>query len=178
MNSIDSLKELIRHMEWADAEVWRAVLVSEAARLDPRLRILLLHLHGVQRGFLLVWRDEPVMPAMRQPSDFPEIGDLRAWAQPYYAEVHRFLDPVDETALTRGVTMPWVESYQAQLGRTFSTPTLGETIFQVTSHSTYHRGQVNARLREVGGEPPLVDYIAWVWFGKPEADWSFVPAVG
>ena len=68
--------------------------------------------------------------------------------------------------------MPWVKSFEAQLGRTFSTPTLGETMFQVTSHSTYHRGQVNARLREIGGEPPLVDYIAWIWFGRPEPDWS------
>jgi uncharacterized damage-inducible protein DinB len=45
-------------------------------------------------------------------------------------------------------------------------------MFQVTSHSTHHRGQVNARLRALGGEPPLVDYIAWVWFGKPAADWA------
>ena len=35
------------------------------------------------------------------------------------------------------------------------------------SHSTYHRGQVNARLREIGAEPPLVDYIAWLWFDRP-----------
>jgi uncharacterized damage-inducible protein DinB len=68
--------------------------------------------------------------------------------------------------------MPWVRSFEAQLGRTLSTPTLAETIFQVTSHSTYHRGQVNARLREVGGEPPLVDYIAWIWFGRPEPSWT------
>jgi uncharacterized damage-inducible protein DinB len=38
-------------------------------------------------------------------------------------------------------------------------------------HSTYHRGQVNARLRELGIEPPLTDYIAWIWFGRPEAEW-------
>jgi uncharacterized damage-inducible protein DinB len=43
-----------------------------------------------------------------------------------------------------------------------------EPIFQVTSHSTYHRGQVNARVREGGRRMPLVDFIAWVWFGKPD----------
>ena len=47
---------------------------------------------------------------------------------------------------------------------------------QVASHSTYHRGQVNARLREVGGTPPLVDYIAWIWFGRPAPNWSSAPA--
>ncbi|HLG57803.1 MAG TPA: hypothetical protein VI485_20835 [Vicinamibacterales bacterium] len=46
----------------------------------------------------------------------------------------------------------------------------------MTSHSTYRRGQVNERFREVGGEPPLVDDIAWIWFGRPEPDWS-EPAV-
>jgi len=168
----EHLRDLIHHMEWADAEVWRAVLAHAGARQDARLRDLLLHLHVVQRGFLLVWRAQPVAQAMRTATEFEDIVDLRAWAQPNYADVRQFVDGVDAAALTRGVTMPWVETYQRQLGRTFDTPTLAETIFQVTSHSTYHRGQVNTRLREVGGEPPLVDYIAWVWFGRPEPDWS------
>jgi uncharacterized damage-inducible protein DinB len=68
--------------------------------------------------------------------------------------------------------MPFVAEQEKRLGTKFAEPTLAQTIFQVTSHSTYHRGQVNARLREVGAEPPLVDYIAWVWFGKPDPDWS------
>ena len=100
------------------------------------------------------------------------MADLRGWAQTYYLEANSFLDRLDEHGLTWSVSMPWIKAFEAQLGRTFSTPTLGETMFQVTSHSTYHRGQVNARLREVGGEPPLVDYIAWIWFGRPEPDWS------
>jgi uncharacterized damage-inducible protein DinB len=49
-------------------------------------------------------------------------------------------------------------------------------MIQVATHSTYHRGQVNARLREVGGEPPLVDYIAWIWFGRPAPEWSAAPS--
>lgn len=49
---------------------------------------------------------------------------------------------------------------------------LGETMIQVAMHSQYHRGQINTRLRELGAEPPLVDYIAWIWFGRPDAAWS------
>jgi uncharacterized damage-inducible protein DinB len=33
------------------------------------------------------------------------------------------------------------------------------------------RAQVNTRLRELGATPPLVDFIAWAWFGKPAAEW-------
>ncbi len=169
--SIDLLRQLIRHMEWADAEVWRAVLACEPAGHDRRLRDLLTHLHVVQRLFLVVWRKDPFDPSRGSP-EFATAADLRGWAQTYYSEANSFLDRLDAHGLTVDVSMPWIKAFEAQLGRTFSTPTLGETIFQVTSHSTYHRGQVNARLREVGGEPPLVDYIAWIWFGRPEPDWS------
>jgi uncharacterized damage-inducible protein DinB len=67
---------------------------------------------------------------------------------------------------------PGLERYQQRMGRSFEAPTLAETMLQVASHSTYHRGQVNARLREISGEPPLVDYIAWIWFGRPAPDWT------
>jgi uncharacterized damage-inducible protein DinB len=158
-------------MEWADAEVWRAVLAHEAAGQDKRLRDLLMHLHLVQRFFLIVWQKQPLDPSHGEPV-FATAAEMRAWAQTYYADANRFLDTLDERALTSEVVMPWVKSFEARLGRTFSRTTLGETIFQVTSHSTYHRGQVNARLREIGGQPPLVDYIAWVWFGRPEPHWA------
>ena len=169
--SIDVFRQLLRHMEWADSEVWRAVLAHEPAGRDGRLRDLLTHLHLVQRLFLVVWQKQPIDPSRGRP-EFATAADLHDWARTYYSDANRFLDGVDPQALTAGVSMPWVKSFEAQLGRTLSTPTLGERIFQVTSHSTYHRGQVNARLREVGGEPPLVDYIAWIWFGRPEPDWS------
>jgi uncharacterized damage-inducible protein DinB len=35
----------------------------------------------------------------------------------------------------------------------------------------YHRGQVNTRIREVGGEPAAVDFINWIWLGKPDPEW-------
>jgi hypothetical protein len=28
------------------------------------------------------------------------------------------------------------------------------------------------RLRELGVEPPLSDFIAWIWMDRPEADWG------
>ena len=169
--SIELLRQLIHHMEWADAEVWRAVIAHEPATHDKRLRDLLTHLHLVQRLFLVVWQQQPLDPSRGRP-EFATAADLRTWAQTYYGEANRFLDIVDESSLTREVVMPFVKALEARLSRTFATTTLGETIFQVTSHSTYHRGQVNTRLREIGGEPPLVDYIAWIWFGRPEPNWT------
>jgi uncharacterized damage-inducible protein DinB len=172
---IDGLRQLFRHMEWADAEVWRAVLAHEPAVGDPRLRELLTHLHLVQRVFLVVWQKQPFDLSRGQPQ-FATALDLRDWAQGYYGEATRFLAELDEVSLTGETVMPFVKAIEAQVGRTFATTTLRDTIVQVTSHSTYHRGQVNARLREVGGHPPLVDYIAWIWFGRPAPNWSAAAA--
>ena len=74
--------------------------------------------------------------------------------------------------LGRPLVMPWVAQYEKQLGRKFDVATVGETAFQVVSHSTHHRAQANTRLRAVGGDPPLVDFIAWIWFGRPAAPWD------
>lgn len=169
---LDVLRELYRHMEWADAAVWRAALAHPPAACDPRLRDLLLHLHTVQRAFLHVWTQQELR--FPEPADYPHIGSIREWSYPVYANATRFLDSLGADALERPVVMPWAAQLATRLGRVPDAPTLAETIFQVTSHSTYHRGQVNVRLREIGGEPPLVDFIAWVWFGKPEPDWQEV----
>lgn len=165
MFSLHAISDLFRHMEWADGEVWQAVLNCEAARRDDTLRGLLLHLHVVQRAFLNVWTTQPI--TFPDASEFPDIQQLKAWASPCYAQAGEFVDRMDDRRLVQPVTMPWVAEFEKSVGREFATPTLAETMFQVTSHSTYHRGQVNARLRAVGGEPPLVDYIAWIWFGRP-----------
>jgi uncharacterized damage-inducible protein DinB len=50
--------------------------------------------------------------------------------------------------------------------------TLGESVFQVITHTAYHRGQISTRIREIGGEPPLIDFLYWVWAGRPAPGWA------
>ena len=166
---LDALRELVRHMEWADAAVWRVALGHAPALSDARLRDLLRHLHGVQRGFLNVWTSQPM--SFPTAEDLPDLAAVHAWSLPYYADVNAYVETLDDSDLGGMVEMPWLAEFERQQGRRFEKPTLGETLFQVTSHSTYHRGQVNVRLRELGAVPPLVDYIAWIWFGRPQAEW-------
>ena len=176
MLSTEALRELLQYTEWADSTVWRAVMKHDGGGNDPRLRDLLVHLHMVQRLFLLVWRGQPIPAEISAFTAITDVTVLQSKAVTYYPDARAFLDTIGEADLTRPITMPFVAQYEKQLGTTFGIPTLAETIFQVMHHSTYHRGQVNARLREIGGEPPLVDYIAWIWFRRPAADWS--PLVG
>jgi uncharacterized damage-inducible protein DinB len=171
--SFGMFRELYRHMEWADATMWRSVLANEAAREDTKLRELLHHLHIVQQLFLAFWTGQSPLPIAQRPaSDFAQLPDVKAWAQPYYAEVLRLLDAGDTLLLERPLVMPWVREFEQKTGKTFAVPSIAETMFQVVHHTTHHRAQVNARLRVIGGEPQLVDYIGWVWFGKPAAEWQ------
>jgi uncharacterized damage-inducible protein DinB len=162
-------RELFRHMEWADAEIWRVLSATPAATADKKLMDVVRHLHAVQRAFFLMWTSTPTdgekLYAERDPDE------LREWARTFYREAESFLANTETATLTEIVVMPWLQHFAERLGRPLQAPTLADTLVQLPAHSTYHRGQINARLREVGGEPPLVDYIAWVWFGRPEPHW-------
>ena len=167
---LKDLNDLYFHMEWADASVWRAVFASDAARADPKLRELLYHIHMVQRAFLRVWQGETRFTPLPA---FDDLESLIDWGRRYYPELLRQFELWTEDDLSKPLNMPWASSLTKPLGREPEETTLAETAKQVALHSLYHRGQVNARLRELGGEPPLVDYIAWLWLGRPQADWRF-----
>ena len=158
------LHELVRQMEWADALVWAAALPSPEAAGDHKLRGTLFHIHMVQRAFLSVWKSGQLT---RAPEEAPELTTTLEAARDFYAELTPFLSALGVDELGRPVVLPWARRF----GAAHATPTLADTIIQVTMHSAYHRGQANARLRELGVEPPLTDYIAWVWFGRPEPQW-------
>lgn len=168
MISTELLLDFFRHMEWADAEVWKAVLSSAEAKTDTRLRETLYHLHLAQWAFLRTWRGESRDTPYPKYGDLPPIG---AWALRYHRELAKHITTFDDRKLSESMALPWADIVERRLGRPPGPTTLGETALQVVLHSAYHRGQVNTRLRSVGGSPPLVDYIGWVWLDRPAAEW-------
>ncbi|HKG11937.1 MAG TPA: DinB family protein [Pyrinomonadaceae bacterium] len=166
--NLEDLKGLFAHMEWADAQVWTAALSNAGAADDAALRAKLSHTHGVQRAFICVWQKVTVV---RPPADPPDLAVTLAAARAYYRDLARFVSSLGEEDLARPTVMPWAGGFAEYLGREPSVTTLAETMTQVAMHSTYHRGQVNTRLRELGVEPALTDYIGWLWFGRPAPGW-------
>ena len=168
MADVDVLLDLYRHMEWADATVWKASLASSVTQGDEKLRDALYHLHLVQHAFMRIWRNEPLDNAFPQ---FTTMIPLMDWARLYYSGLFSFVQSWDDEKLLAPIRMPWTERVAKSLGRSPEITNIGETALQVALHSQYHRGQINARLRSVGAEPPLVDYIAWVWLARPTPSW-------
>lgn len=165
----DERLEWFRHMDWADAVVWQAVLAEPSARKDPSTRVRLHHIHQVQWAFLQIWREEALdLPEI---SDFEELPQIRAWGWKYHQQVRDYLQGSDVRPLDEPIELPWQDQLVERFGKARSA-SFRQTLMQVAFHSTYHRGQVNARLRELGGEPPLTDFIAWIWMDEPAPDWG------
>lgn len=64
------------------------------------------------------------------------------------------LDATGETGLDRIIV------YRDMHGDHHETP-LREILTHVSNHGTYHRGQIASIVRELGGVPPITDYIIY-----------------
>ena len=166
---IEWLLGLYRQMEWADAEIWTATLACEAAHGDTVLRERLLHTHLVQQAFLAIWRGQPVDAEAGAGLD---LAALAGWARAYYPGATEYLESLSPSSLAEPVALPWSSHVRNQLGLDPTATTLLDTLTQVYAHTAHHRGQIMLRLRALGVVPPLIDFIAWVWRGRPRAAWG------
>ncbi len=170
MFSPEALRELYAHMEWADAEVWSAALRTDEATNDVLLGDKFYHVHRTQRAYLNMWAGRP--QETTAPKDIDDFVALRQWARPYYGEVRGFLDAADSSSLDAPVPEPFRQRMEGHLGRACASVTIGDTVLDLVIHTAHHRGQLNTRLRELNGEPPLVDYVVWVGQGRPTPEWD------
>lgn len=165
--NLEGLRRLITHMEWADALVWNEVLAHQASAEDAFVRETLLHLHVVQRAYLTGWKGGTPQPT--QADEFSSLPALRGWGQTFYPEVRAFLNDLREADLRAKPEVLWPELIERAIGRPPVPITLADMVYQVISHTAHHRAQVNRRIRELGGGPPFIDYVAWAWSGEPPA---------
>src|SRR5437870_3292467 len=140
MINTNTLSDLFRHMEWADAAVWTAILASPSAATDTKLQAYLYHLHLVQRAFLRVWRGEPREAPYPTFSDAPS---LMLWGRSYYDEAAAHLARLSDEQVSQPMPVPWAAMVEQRLGRAPEITTMDETALQVALHSMYHRGQIN-----------------------------------
>lgn len=162
-------------MEWADSLIWSAVLATDSIREDHDIRERLYHFHVTQWAYLQAWRAEPL--SIPELSTFVSLHAVGAWARRYYLELPQYLDAVREAALDEPPDFPWQGEIEKHFGKA-PPATLGESMLQIVLHTMHHRGQVATRLRDRGGTPPLIDYISWIWMGRPAPNWAALEAPG
>jgi uncharacterized damage-inducible protein DinB len=158
------LDELYGHQEWADAEHWRAMEAYPAALTDKAIRERLLHIHLVQHGFL--WITSPRLQefTFKKLEDFPSMADLKAYARQGLIEFGKLLEKTAQGRMEEIIDVPWFKP-PAKIS-------VRQALTQAAMHSHYHRGQNATRLRELGGVPPMTDFIVWLKDGQPAPRWD------
>jgi uncharacterized damage-inducible protein DinB len=158
------LRDLYGHQAWADTEHWRAIETYPPARDDQVIRNRLHHVHLVQRAFMWAVSDQKTEFEVSKPEDFESFDGLKTFARETHDSIDRFLSGVSDARLAENVSIPWSKDPPLTI-------TVGEALTQCAMHSQWHRGQNATRLRDLGGEPPMVDLIVWFWKGRPAAQW-------
>ena len=157
------LDELYGHQEWADAEHWCALEAHAPALADKAIRERLHHIHMVQAAFRWVVGPRTEEFVITKSEDYPNVTDLKAFARKGHVALAAMLGELDEARLIETVEVPWFRP-PVRIARR-------QALMQAAMHSHYHRGQNATRLRELGGEPPMTDFIVWLRNGQPAAQW-------
>jgi uncharacterized damage-inducible protein DinB len=159
---LEFLRELLAHSEWADAAFFRAWEASPAGEHEE-LRRRVDHVIMVQRAFRSILGGGP--PPWPNDGPPPSFDELRSMSEEAHRGLSEFAAGLDEPVLARTVRLPWFPEPPCVV-------TLAEGLVQVAMHSQHHRGQLMTRLKAFGGEPVNVDWIIWVWQGKPATAWD------
>jgi len=157
------LAELYAHQKWADAEHWRAFEGHPSALADKALFERLHHIHVVQHAFLWITGPRTSQFEHKKIEAFPDPPALKAYARQGLADLDERLAGAGK-GLEEVIEIPWFR------------PTLKisrrHALMQAVMHSHYHRGQNATRFRELGGSPPVTDFIRWLQAGQPDASWN------
>jgi uncharacterized damage-inducible protein DinB len=158
----DHLRDLLAHAEWANA-VFFHIWNKSPAREHEEMRQRVGHLIGVQEGFLAVLRGgDPGVPPDGPP---PMFSALKERAVSSHTGLREFIGMLDEAALARTVQIPWFPAPPCIIR-------VDQALVQVAMHTQHHRGQLMTRLKDFGGEPKNVDWIIWLWKGRPQPRWG------
>jgi uncharacterized damage-inducible protein DinB len=155
------LRDLFQHQAYADAAMVNAIRRHEVAARDEQLRVLLHHILISHRFWTHLGQGLPFSI-----DDENEVPDSLEPLVSRYCDTHvqeqAWLARLGESDLTRTLESAFFP------GRSIP---LSEALVQVCLHSQGHRSQCATRLRQLGGEPPLLDFIVWVK-DRPAPVWA------
>jgi uncharacterized damage-inducible protein DinB len=155
---IDELRTLFAYDSWASDLLLDAVkaLPEEAIRRDlgtshQSLLGTMVHVVAAEEQWLSRWKGAP-RSKLTGLDQIASLDALRAWWSKVRAERDAYIASLGEADLEREMEMP------TTAGATYR-HRYADMFRHLANHSTYHRGQVAAMLRQLGEKPPSTDLI-------------------
>jgi uncharacterized damage-inducible protein DinB len=156
--SLATLNELFDYNYWArDRQLQSCAGLTEEQFLRPlgnsfpSLRDTLTHLVAVEWLWLERWRGQAPRTLLA-PAEFPTLAALSQRWQMVERAMREYLAGLSEEALECPLTCIGTR------GQAWTYP-LWRMITHLLHHQSYHRGQVTALLRQLGVQPPKVDFL-------------------
>ncbi len=162
---IPDIHNLFAYDRWANARLLRAAAELGADKYAAELggsfgsvRGTLGHIVAVEWLYLRRWHGESpsALPDWAKSAD---PGALRRKLDETEAGQAEFLSSLSQADLARPLR------YTNIAGKKLEYP-LGDLLLHLVNHSTHHRGQAAALIRQAGAAPPAMDYLDFRSEGK------------
>jgi len=158
--TMTEIRSLFAFNDWANARTFDAIgalsidqLTKDLGASFPSVLLTAAHIVGAEWIWLQRWISSG-------PSGFPEwaktpeLGDVRTRLRDVEHDRANYLSGLPESAATSVVAFKL-------LNGTEDRQPLDVMARHVVNHSTYHRGQIAAFLRQLGVKPPSTDLILY-----------------
>jgi uncharacterized damage-inducible protein DinB len=155
--TLQEITQLVAFNRWANQCFFEALsqLPDEQYRQDMQsshggIHGTLAHIIGVERGWLSRWQGKRETGTAAA-SQMQSVAELRAFWEGVCDEMGRFLATLDDQKLQ--------ETLSTAVRTGSYTASYSQMIQHVIDHSSYHRGQIVAMLRQLGVTPPSTGLI-------------------
>ncbi len=156
--SPEEIRQLFDYNSWANSRSLNAAAKLSAEQFTrpmgssfSSVRDTLAHIYGAEWIWLerFQGRSPSALPNVNQ---FPDVESLRETWRELEGRIQAFVAGVTQADLAREM------EYKTLKFGVYKNP-LWQSMLHVINHGTYHRGQVTTLLRQLGGEPILLDLM-------------------
>lgn len=154
----DTIRKLFAYYYWArDAQLAACEALGEEQFTRElggsfaSVRDTFTHLLVAEWAWNSRWHRRP-LGNVPDPKDIPAVAGLRQRWEPVEAGVGEFLSALTDDALVQPFSFTNMQGKE-------NTCELWQTFYHFVNHQSYHRGQITNQLRQLGAEPPSVDYV-------------------
>jgi uncharacterized damage-inducible protein DinB len=154
--TVNEARRLAAYNRWANRRL--LVAASLLAPIDftrdlhssfGSVRGTLVHILWVERRWLRFWQDGTFIPDA-DPDEYQDAAALQAAWDRVEQDQQSFAAELTDAKLAGRLTVNGQQH------------TLGDLLQNSVTHSTYHRGQLAAFLRQLGHTPPPTDYLLFL----------------